>query len=225
METRVGMAAVWTRRGSTLGLVRRPGDWRRRRGSGRWWVVGGLKGLRGMAVDMMMLGGDWASIYTRRHARPVHSGRTGCGRRWVGSCAGRRWEGDEKRSGRQKRKNKGRAPNLSTSTRICTKSHQSHNNFTECAPPKLGHISAPRAVSKLGLRALAAHRAEGAMSDFHRPSTSAIDDDHRGQCASMPQSKGWHWRGQTALVLDIRPIDFRCILGRRAIMASGAGLT
>lgn len=142
-ETRVGETTVRTR-GWARVRTRRVRRGLLGGGRGRWTRLGDVGGSgRGTAVDMMMLGGDWASIYTRRHARPVHSGRTGCGRRWVGSCAGRRWEGDEKRSGRQKRKNKGRAPNLSTSTRICTKSHQSHNNFTavKCTTPQDGNPS------------------------------------------------------------------------------------
>lgn len=118
----------------------------RRGGSRRGSVAGrGESGRGTTVVDMMMVRGDYIGHGRRRNARPVHVRVGDGGRLSWGSCAGRRWEGDESGSGKAEEEDKGRAPNLDTSTRICTTTHQSHNNSTavKCAPPPNGSPITP----------------------------------------------------------------------------------
>ena len=126
------------RRKVVLGMRMEDGG---RGGSWRGSVAGrGESGRGTTVVDMMMVSSDYIGGGGRRNARPVHVRVGDGGRLSLGSCAGRRWEGDEPGSGKAEEEDKGRAPNLDTSTRICTTSHQSHNNSTavKCAPPQKG---------------------------------------------------------------------------------------
>ena len=163
----------------------------------------------------------------KKHSRPVHSGEERGRRRFDGSCAGRRWEGDEKRSGKAEREDKGRAPFLDTSTRICTGPHQSQDNFTPLQLPTRPiwqsnhpHQSPPLSVSApfSSLRAFCrSFQASPARPRCPPPSPSSPPATAAGSHPARPPPCSV-LQGAAAVrepsERGIRPICFRCILGR-----------